>query len=354
MAVPFDLQRGEINGPALEVVSNVIQALNPGGANTAAGQFAISDAGTLVYATGSLSPDREDELVWVDHKGIMQPIAPFKAPFWAPRLSPDGQRVAYVTMGRDWRGWIYDLHRGTATQLTNEGKTDYPVWSPDGKRVAFKWWDSGEPNIYWQRTDGSSARERLTTSEFHQVPCSFSPDASTLAFVELRPDKGSKIYLLDLNSRRVTLLLNSRDDESFPEFSPDGHWLAYVSNESDRNEVYVRPFPKLDAKTQVSSEGGTEPAWSRDGKQLFFRSGCELWVTDVRTTTTFSASKPRLLFKQTDCIPSEPTRGWDVSPDGQHFLMTKLSSLKPQPVTELILAQDWFEELKRLVPTPKK
>jgi Tol biopolymer transport system component len=182
--------------------------------NTAAGQFGVSDAGTLAYATGSLSPDRQDELVWADHKGIMQPITSFKAPFWAPRLSPDGQRIAYVTIGRDWRTWIYDLRRGT---------------------------------------------------------------------------------------------------EAFPEFSPDGHWLAYVSDESDRDEVYVRPFPALGAKTQVSTAGGAAPLWSRDGKQLFFRSGCEVWVTDVRITATFSAAKPRLLFKQLpDCMDSEPTRNWDV------------------------------------------
>ena len=353
MAVPFDLQRMEITGPPVEMVTNVIQALNSFGGNTGAGQFVISDSGTLVYATGSFSSDREDDLVWVDRKGMTQTITSFKAPFWAPRLSPDGQRIAYVTMSGDWRAWIYDLHRGTATQLTNEGRTDYPVWTPDGKRVAFKWWTSGEPNIYWQPTDGSSARERLTTSDFHQVPSSFSPDGSTLAFVEMRPDKGFKINLLDLKSRRVTPLLNSQADESFPEFSPDGHWLAYVSNESDRPEVYVRPYPALGAKTQVSSAGGDAPVWSRDGKQLFFRSGCELWVTDVRTATTFSASKPRLLLKQ-DCMNSLPVRDWDVSLDGQHFLMTKLSSPKPQPVTELIVVQNWFEELKRLVPIPTK
>ena len=236
MAVPFDLQRKEITGPTVEMVPNVMQALNSFGGSTGAGQFGISDVGTLVYATGTLSPDREDELVWVDRKGTMQPITPFKAPFWAPRLSPDGQRIAYVTMSGDWRAWIYDLHRGTATQLTNEGRTDYPVWTPDGKRVAFKWWTSGEPNIYWQPTDGSSTRERLTTSEFHQVPSSFSPDGSTLAFVEARPDKGLKINLLDLKSRRVTPLLNSQGDESFPEFSPDGHWLAYVSSRLLKND----------------------------------------------------------------------------------------------------------------------
>ena len=116
--------------------------------------------------------------------------------------------------------------------------------------------------------------------------------------------------------------------------------------------MYVRPYPALGAKTQVSSAGGNAPAWSRDGKHLFFRSGCELWIADVRTTMTFSASKPRLLFNQ-DCLDSLPVRDWDISPDGEHFLMTKLSSRKPQPLTELIVVQDWFEELKRLVPTQK-
>ena len=228
------------------------------------------------------------------------------------------------------------------------------MWTPDGKRVAFKWWISGEPNIYWQATDGSSTRERLTTSEFHQVPSSFSPDGSILAFVEAVPDRGWKINLLDLNSHHVTALPNSQSQEAFPDFSPDGHWLAYVSDESGRPEVYVRPFPALGSKTQVSSAGAAAPAWSRDGKQLFFRSDCEFWVSDVHTTTTFSASKPRLLFKQPDCMAGVPTRNWDVSPDGQHFLLTKLSSRKAQPVTELIVVQDWFEELKRLVPNPKQ
>jgi dipeptidyl aminopeptidase/acylaminoacyl peptidase len=223
MATPFDLQHQKITGQPVAAVSNVMQALNTSPSNTAAGQFGISDSGTLIYALGGTYPDREDQLVWVELRGSVQPIVSFKAPFWAPRLSPDGQRIAYVTAGKEWRTWIHDLNRGTAMQLTNEGKTDYPVWTPDGKRVAFKWWSSGDPSIYWQPVDGSSAKERLTTSKFYQVPSSFSPDGSTLAFVEHHQETGWDIHLLDLKSHRVTPLLNSKAEEAYPEFSPDGH-----------------------------------------------------------------------------------------------------------------------------------
>ena len=350
MAAPFDLQHQQITGQPVAAVSNVMQALNTSPSNTAAGQFGISDSGTLIYALGGTNPDREDQLVWVDLRGSVQPVVSFKAPFWAPRLSPDGQRIAYVTGGKEWRTWIHDLNRGTAMQLTNEGKTDFPIWTSDGKRVAFKWWSSGEPSIYWQPVDGSSDKERLTTSNSYQVPGSFSPDGSTLAFVEKHQETGWDIYLLDLKSRRVTPLLNSKADEAYPEISPDGHWLAYVSNESGREEVYVRPFPEPGGRTQVSATGGEAPAWSRDGKQLFFLSNDGFWITDVRANPTFSSSRPRLLFKQLDYLYGFPSRTWDVSLDGQHFLIVKPADRKSKPVTELILVQDWFDDLKHLIP----
>ena len=134
--------------------------------NTAAGQFSISDSGWLVYAEGGILPDMQNSLVWVDQKGRAEPIASFKAPFFAPRLSPDGQRIAYTTLGREERVWVYDLNRGTASRLTGEGKACFVTWTPDGKRVVFGWSKSGQPNLYWQPADGSSAMERLTTSDY--------------------------------------------------------------------------------------------------------------------------------------------------------------------------------------------
>ena len=196
--------------------------------------------------------------------------------------------------------------------------------------------------------------ERLTTSEYDQWPGSWSSDGKTVAFVEVHPDTGCDIAMLDVRSGRVTPFLNSQFNEKYPEFSPDGRWIAYTSDESKRDEVYVRPFPGPGMKQQVSSEGGSEPLWARNGKQLFYRWQDQVWVVDVRTDGGFATSKPRLLFEKPGYAHGYPIRGYDLSLDGQRFLMVKLEQRKPTPVTEMILVQNWFEELKRLVPTGKK
>jgi hypothetical protein len=156
-----------------------------------------------------------------------------------------------------------------------------------------------------------------------------------------------------MRDRRVTPFLNSRFDEKYPEFSPDGRWLAYGSNESGRQEVYVQPLPGPGGKWQISNDGGEEPLWARNGKQLFYRrqNKEEVWVVDVRTDGGFSASKPRFLFKQPGYSGMAPFRTWDISLDGRRFVTVKNEAAKPQPVTEMILVQNWFEELKRLCPT---
>jgi eukaryotic-like serine/threonine-protein kinase len=355
MAVPFDLQKRRMTGQPFPVVPNVIQSLNTAAVNTAAGQFSISDSGSLIYAAGGVLLDREDSLVWVDRKGNSQTIASFKAPFWAPRLSPDGTRIAYITAGKEWLAWIYDLSRGTATRLIQEGKADFALWTPDGKRVVIQFWRAGKGNIYWLAADGSTALERLTTGDCHQVPGSFTPDGATLTFVELCPDTGWDINVLNIKSRQVTPFLNSKANESYPEVSPDGRWIAYSSNESGREEVYVRPFPGPGGKWQISSDGGIMPLWSRDGKQLFYTSTNEqdYWVVEVRMDGSFFAGKPRLLFTSEQFIGGAPTHVWDISLDGQRLLMSKFGGREPRPVTELILVQNWFEELKRLAPAKK-
>jgi serine/threonine-protein kinase len=196
--------------------------------------------------------------------------------------------------------------------------------------------------------------ERLAPSEYFQVPGSFTPDGAALAFLEGHPGTGFDVVLLDLKTRRVTSLLNSRSEETHPEFSPDGRWLAYVSNESGRLEVYVRPFPSSGGKWKLSLEGGTEPLWARDGRQLFYRWQDQVWAVDIRTDTGFTPGKPRLLFEKAGYRIAVPVRAWDISADGERFLMVKLDDRKPEPVTEMILVQNWFEELKRLCPTGKK
>jgi len=213
---------------------------------------------------------------------------------------------------------------------------------------------SGMPNLYLQTADGSYPMKRLTTSECSQTPGSLTPDGATLAFVEEHPGStGNDILLLDLKSRQVTPFLTSRSYEEHPEFSPDGRCLTYSSDESGRPEVYVRPYPNPGGKWKLSLEGGTEPLWARNGKQLFYRWEDQVWAVDVRTDQGFTPGKPRLLFEKPSYRMSRPVRCWDFSPDSQKFLMVKLDDRKPQPVTEMILVQNWFEELKRLCPTGK-
>ena len=174
-----------------------------------------------------------------------------------------------------------------------------------------------------------------------------------VAFVERRPDTGFDISILDVLSGRITPFLNSQYNEMYPEFSPDGSWIAYTSDESKRDEVYVRAFPGPGMKQLVSSEGGMEPLWARNGKQLFYRQGNQMWVVDVRTDGGFAAAKPRLLFDKPGYPGGTPVRVYDLSLDGQRFLMVKFENRKPTPVTEIILVQNWFEELNRLCPVKK-
>jgi len=153
-----------------------------------------------------------------------------------------------------------------------------------------------------------------------------------------------------MKSRRVMPFLNSKADEGWPEISPEGRWMAYASDESGRMEVWVRPFMGPGGRWQISKEGGSEPIWSKDGTQLFYRQEEQVWVVDVRTKGGFSAGKPRQLFEKEGFGSGGPLRIWDPWPGGQGFLMVKYSETKPQPVTEMILVQNWIEELKRLVP----
>ena len=149
----------------------------------------------------------------------------------------------------------------------------------------------------------------------------------------------------------MTPFLNSRFDERYPEFSPDGRWIAYTSNETERDETYVLAFPGPSLKCQVSTEGGSQPLWARNGRQLFYRRGNQVWVADVRTDNGFMADKPRLLFEKAGYyISGNTVRDYDMSSDGRRFLMAKLEQRKPTPVTEMILVQNWCGELKRLLP----
>jgi hypothetical protein len=194
--------------------------------------------------------------------------------------------------------------------------------------------------------------EDLATSRSRSgiwAPGTWSPDGEFFAYGEL-----GGIMFLKAKDRKVTPFINTKAIEVQPEFSPDGRSMAYISNESGRWEVYVRPFPRPGGRVPVSSEGGFEPLWTPNGKQLFYHWQTQTWVVDVRLGAEFAAGKPRRLFDKPDTPAFVSGRCYDVTADGQRFLMMQLNPMKSQPLTDIILVQNWFEELKHLAPAARK
>ncbi len=185
------------------------------------------------------------------------------------------------------------------------------------------------------------------------MPGSWSPDGQVLAFSELSPTNGWDVWVLKLESdRKPRPFLQTPSNESIPMFSPDGRWLAYESDESGREEIYVRPFPGPGSKWQISADGGTEPVWARSGRELFYRNGDEMMAADIATQPSFSARKPKVLFEGHYESYGPFSSYYDVSPDGQRFLMVK-ENQQGTSASQINVVLNWFEELKRRVPSGK-
>jgi serine/threonine-protein kinase len=350
LAVPFDPVRLEVMGTPTPVIQGVKStALNTGGAH-----LSLSRSGTVVYVPGGevITSAALSRLVWVDRKGGEQ-ITPAPAHVYKnPLLSPDGRSVAIVITDSKSDVWIYDLGRDTLTRLTFEGSSDTPYWSPDGKRVVFEAQRNGPLNLFWKPADGSGSEERLTTSEYtHQVG-SLTPDGRTLIYAETHPKTQRDLWALPLDGdRKPRVLLQTSFNESAGRVSPDGHWLAYISDESGRYEVYVRPFPGPGGKWQISTEGGNEVMWSPKGGELFYRTGDRMMAVAIATQPTFSAGKPQLLFEGSSYLYS-PGAGiyYSVSPDAKRFLMLKRQEPPQTGTGNINVIGNWFEELKARMP----
>jgi len=305
----------------------------------------------------------------MDREGKFQPLRETPAGYRQPAFSPDGKRLAVEAReGRTSDVWVYDLERDTFTRLVVNGGG--PVWTPDGQRIAYYAGDekNDTANLYWRRADGAGDVQRLTVSKNYQMPFSWRPDGKTLTFIEFDSARGSSfdVMTLDLDGDEKSgwkphepkPFLNSPANEGYPDFSPDGQWLAYGSDESGRYEVYVRPFPGPGGKWQISSGGGRFPKWSRSGKELFYRT---LWPDSKIMVATFSASgdsfhadKPRLWspgqFTDMGVFPN-----FDVHPDGKRFAVLKApgTESQPGPNNKVNFVFNFFEELRRRVPSGK-
>ncbi|HXP81743.1 MAG TPA: protein kinase [Verrucomicrobiae bacterium] len=347
MAVPFDPQRLETTGAAVPVVEGVLQ-------NTfGAAQYSVSATGSLVYVSGAIQL-AQLRLVWVNRNGTEQPLAAPAHAYVGPRFSPDGRQVAVTITEQETQVWLYDLSRETLTRLTFEGTANNaPLWTPDGKRIAFNSNNEGAGNIFWQLADGSGGLESLTTNGSLKAAGSWSPDGQLLAYHEVNPTTQRDIWVLRISDHKAQPFLRTRFDEAEPRFSPDGRWLAYISDESGRYEIYVQPYPGPGGKWQISTEGGTEPVWNPNGRELFYRSGDKMMAVDIATQHGFSAGTPRMVFEgQYEKAPF-PISNYDVSPDGQRFLMLKPVDQAQAAPTQINVVLNWFEELKQKVPAGK-
>jgi dipeptidyl aminopeptidase/acylaminoacyl peptidase len=364
MAVPFNVARLEVTGAAVSLLADVMQAasIQPLQIDSGAGQFAVSASGALAYVGGGVYPQDRWSLVWVDRRtGKLEPLNVPRGAYLAPRLSPDGKRVVFNTTGDDWDLWVYDVARGLVSRLPMADNQSVGVWSPDGTKVAFFSGFSGTGELFIRSADGNGAPEPLMADrEGNKAPRgltianTWTPDGASLVVWSFA--RGS-LWLVSLKEKTEPRLLFADPTGALEaDFSPDGRWLAYASGGPGRNEVYVRPYPALDRREQVAGQSSRTPLWRKDGRELFYLQqalGDELNVrvlaAPVTTTPTFSVGAAHVLFEGPFRVDG-PFRPYDVTADGQRFLMVRAVEQPPARVSQMVLVQNWTEELRARAP----
>ena len=367
-AVPFDLATLETRGAPVPVVPEVVAT------NFGAVDAVVADDGTLAYVSG-VAGGAQRTLVWVDRQGREIPIPAPPRAYTYPRISPDGTRVAAEVRDQEWDIWITNLASTTLTRFSFGPASDrLPVWTPDGRRIVWTSDREGVNNMYWQAADGSGPVERLLQSQNHQYASTISPDSTRLVLREDTPSRDLMVVAMDTAPRQTNPgsvqpaaprkaqpLVQTPFVETSPEISPDGRWIAYESDESGKDEIYVRPFPDVNAgRWQVSTGGGTKPLWDRSGLELFYLVQAEartvVMSAPIERGASFTAGTPTKVLEGpyyfgTDGAGDAAYRTYDIAPDGRRFLMIKEGGADQTAApASLIVVLNWFEELKRLVP----
>jgi Tol biopolymer transport system component len=336
LLVPFDLSKLSVTGTPTPVIKGL------GRTWSGDSDYSVSDNGTLVY-----DPDAGVKpgglLAMVDRRGQVQPIGT-RGNYSELSVSPDGRSVATRVFAVNDDIWTFDIASGAPLRLTFEPLDEiFPHWTPDGKRIAF---GTRTGTIFWQPADGTGRREALTHGEYPRYPASFSRDGKTMAFVEIHPSRRRDIWLMRLDGdRQPQPLLTTDADESDARISPDGRWLAYVSDETGRDEIFVRPMGSRGGRKQLSSEGGTAPIWAPNGRELFFVKGDRFEAVTLDAEGQ-PVGRERVLFRaptfeDLQFDPENP--GYDVMPDGQHFVFLLSPRSLPKHYDVVL---NWFEELK--------
>lgn len=298
-----------------------------------AANFAVSREGTLVYMTRETA---ERRVVIVDRDGHQDAVVPLTGDVSDPRFSPDGTRLAFTKRTDGLAGvWTFDLGRGLLSPLTSNSENLYPLWTPTGDRIAFSSSRGGTIDLQWIGLAEGSEGQTLLGGPGDKVPESWSPDGRELVFRTTSPGTGRDIWRLPLGEAAVPVAVQATPaDERSSALAPNGRLLAYVSDESGRDEVYVRSFPSGTSRWQVSTTGGSEPAWSRDGSELFYRSGRGVYSARV-TTRQFAVTSRTLLFEGT--FMANPFRtNYDVHPDGRRFVFITSGQARVEVVVLLM------------------
>jgi len=356
--VAFDVETLTVRGGAVPLVPELLRGARSD--QGAAANYDVGADGTLVYLTGR-AEGAARTLVWVDRAGREEPIgAPPRAYIYAA-LSPDSNRLALDIRDQENDIWIFDLAREALQRLTFEpGLNRYPVWAPDGRRVAFSGRFGGaSEQIYWQAWDGTGSPEALTRDLATEFVSDFTPDgAAVLAHNRFPPRDVWVAPVARGQASIATPLVQTAANEQNGTVSPDGRWLAYESNESGQSEIYVRPFPNVDSgRWLVSNGGGTRPHWTRGGRELVYLTSAPNGTVTVSALsidagTTFAPGTPSTLFTGAYVTPQAGRMVFDVSRDGERFVMIKdVGSGETGPSPQIVVVQNWVEELKRLVPT---
>jgi len=345
-AAPFDLRRFAVTAPAIPVVDSV--AMNP---TDGAAAFDVSDNGTLAYLPLN-SYDTESEVVLVDRQGNATRALPTRARYNHPRLSPDGRRISVDIRSAASLGdvWMFEVGRSGGTRVTSEGGRDFGAeWTPDGRELVYS---SERPffDLYRRAADASRPAEPVLTGEYDRYTGSVTPDGRLFAFV-LSVPAGAELWTVPLRGAPVAARYFANGfNLAHPALSPDGRWMAYDSDESGRVEVYAQSFPNPRLKRwKVSPEHGSEPLWTRGGRELVYRNGDSVMAVSVDLVSGQSGP-PRTLFSGR--YPDSPgwtrPRSYDVSRDGERFLMTRLPAVQRRPRITVVL--NWFDELRAKVP----
>jgi Tol biopolymer transport system component len=328
LKVPFDLERLEVTGRPEVIAENVVTDPLTGSAS-----FALSREGSLAYVRGVKVEEYQIWTLGLD--GTAERLGQETDYFADLDVSPDGRYLALEVDGANSDIWIYDLERRSRSRLTFEWNNLNPLWTPDGRHISYTRGRSGTGDLFWTLADGSGQPEELLAGEYLKLPESWSPDGKVLAYDQVMPQTGWDIWLLDMEERSSRVFLQTPFAERYAMFSPDGNWISYISDETGRPELFVRPYPGPGGKWQISIDGAEAGEWTPDGRSLLFATDQEIYRVSVDTTSGFRVGRPERLFATELSI-----RSGDLRHDGNGWFLVVVPDT-PKPPTEVQVLANW-------------